>query len=327
MKWARWMALFTGISQTVGLAGVVLCMGVGACFAYMGEMSVGAIIAFVQLSNHIVYPFTQFPNQLGQLQLGRIAIERILHLLLAPTEELPEQLIISFDGEAISIENLSFSYEDKAIFENLNAEFHRDEITGVIGSSGSGKSTLLQLILALYLPHEGRIILRGAEDAEGLQLRNHIAYVPQDHILFSGTVAENIRYNNVEASIEDVHIAARQANADEFIRNLLDGYDTLLYENGKNLSIGQAQRIAIARAILKDSPVLVLDEPTASVDAKSEELILNALHAQKQGKIIIMVTHKADSKNICDHIVNLDNWKKFSSEEHFNPVKQNQAQI
>jgi len=181
----------------------------------------------------------------------------------------------------------------------------------VIGPTGSGKTTLSSLILRFFDPGEGRITLDGVDLREYkiADLRNQFAVVLQDTVLFSTSIAENIRFAKPEASMEEVVAASRAANAHGFVTSLPDGYDTLVGERGMKLSGGERQRISIARAFLKDAPILILDEPTSALDVNTETQILNSIQALMKGRTTLMIAHRASTLRNCDMIVILENGK------------------
>ncbi len=222
----------------------------------------------------------------------------------------------SAEGEAaflspeITFENVSFAYDRgrRPALEQVSFTLKAGETLGLVGSSGAGKSTVVWLILRFYDPQQGRVLL-GGQDLRELPLdylRRHVAVVTQDTYLFHGTVAENLRFGNPEASQEELEAAARAANAHEFIKDLPQGYDTVVGERAVRLSGGQKQRVAIARALLKDAPVLVLDEALSSVDAENEAVIQEALDRLMHGRTTLVIAHRLSSVVNADRILVLE---------------------
>ena len=212
-------------------------------------------------------------------------------------------------GAAVSFDDVTFRYEKGSpVFQDFSLDISSGEKVGLVGVSGSGKSTLTKLLLRFVLPQGGTIRI-GGRDIMGLgeeDLRETIAYVPQDTALFHRSIAENIGYGRPKSSREKIMEAAKKAHADEFIASLPQGYDTLVGERGVKLSGGQRQRIAIARAILKNAPILVLDEATSSLDSESEHAIQASLDDLMRGKTALVIAHRLSTVRKLDRIVVLD---------------------
>ncbi len=216
----------------------------------------------------------------------------------------------------ISIEQMSFQHGDtkegeaaEPLFDNFSLHIKQNQKIGLVGVSGSGKSTLAKLLLRFYDVQKGKITIDGQDIARVTQdsLHENIAYVPQEPLLFHRSISENIAYARPEASEEEIRSAAKKANALEFIEGLKDGFDTLVGERGVKLSGGQRQRIAIARAILKDAPILILDEATSALDSESEKLIQDALTKLMKGRTSIVIAHRLSTIAALDRIIVLDN--------------------
>lgn len=208
---------------------------------------------------------------------------------------------------SLQFEDVSFRYPRAAGFalKDVSFKLSDGERIGIVGKSGAGKSTLMWLIQRLYDPTSGRILLNGFDLRELTlaQLRAQIAVVAQDTYLFNGTVADNLRLGKADATHQELEAASQAANAHEFIERLPDGYDTPIGERGVRLSGGQRQRIAIARALLRDAPILILDEATSSVDAENEALIQEALERLTQGRLTLIMAHRLSSVIDADHIL------------------------
>ena len=210
-------------------------------------------------------------------------------------------------GSAPNMDAESEPVEAEAVLEGVDAVFQKGKITGLVGKSGSGKSTLLKLLIGLYAPHRGSISLNHDDGSHsGVEIMPHIAYVPPTDYLFSGTVLENIIMSEKEPRMDDVKKAARDANILDYIETLPQGFDTVIGESGGTVSSGQAQRIAIARAIYKKSPVLVFDEPTANLDADSIEKFQSTIKKLSDDKICIVVTHDESTMTVCDKVYTLE---------------------
>ncbi|HEU4914638.1 MAG TPA: ABC transporter ATP-binding protein [Candidatus Saccharimonadales bacterium] len=228
----------------------------------------------------------------------------------------------------ISFDNVDFAYKDTSatdsVFAGLQLSIKSGEKIGLVGQSGGGKSTLTRLLLRFEDINDGQILIDGQNIAEVTQssLRQAISYVPQEPLLFHRTIRENIAYGDWDASLEDVQKAAKKAHAHEFIQGLQDGYDTIVGERGVKLSGGQRQRIAIARAILKNAPLLILDEATSALDSESEVLIQEALWDLMKGRTTIVIAHRLSTIQKMDRIIVLDDGKIVEQGSHKELVKQ-----
>jgi ATP-binding cassette subfamily B protein/subfamily B ATP-binding cassette protein MsbA len=210
----------------------------------------------------------------------------------------------------VEFQNVTFQYpgaEEPALTE-VSFAAHPGEVTAIIGGTGSGKSTLVGLIPRFYDPTEGRVLIDGFDvrDFQVQSVRQQVSVVLQDSFLFPMSIAENIAYGRPGASREEVEAAARVANADAFVRALVDGYDTVVGERGATLSGGERQRIAIARAVLKDAPIMILDEPTSALDARTERELLEALDRLMVGRTTLVIAHRLSTIRNADRIVTLD---------------------
>ncbi len=252
----------------------------------------------MQLLNHLTWPFRGFAQVWAGLQSSLAAAERVFEILEKPVEleRLPECLPAPRPiRSGLSFRGVVFSYDGtRPVLDTVDLDVPAGRVTAVVGSSGAGKSTLFYLILGLYRPQAGEIRIDGdlLWELDPAELRSRIAVVPQDTYLFTGTVRENIAYGCPGASFDAVVAAAQAANAHEFIMQLPNGYDTEVGERGARLSIGQRQRIAIARALLKDAPLLLLDEATSALDTESELAIKQALDRLMAGRTTLVIAHR-----------------------------------
>src|SRR5215210_1950459 len=216
--------------------------------------------------------------------------------MLRRITEKPNAMPLSRARGAMSFQNVSFSYdgEEPAVLQNISFEVSPGTRVGIAGPSGTGKTTLVSLLTRFYDPTSGRITLDGVDvrDYKLADLRNQFAIALQEPVLFSSSVGENIAYANPDATSEEIVAAAKAANAHEFITNLPEGYDTLVGERGMRLSGGERQRISLARAFLRDSPILILDEPTSSVDVATQATIMEAMERLMRGRTTIMIAHR-----------------------------------
>lgn len=243
----------------------------------------------------------------SQLKQGAAAAERIEFILHEPDDMIDAPRSASFVAprEAIRFENLYFAYGEEPVLKNVDVSIPVGQVVALVGPSGAGKSTFAQLIPRFYDPQSGAITFDGSDIRKFAKkdLRNSIAVVPQTPMLFQGTIAENIRVGRENASDEQVREAALKAHADEFIRMLPEGYETQVGERGDLLSGGQRQRIAIARAFLKDAPILILDEATSALDSESEAMVQQALADLVRGRTTFIIAHRFSTITIADRVL------------------------
>ena len=307
----RVSAAFVPLIRIVILFGFTATLLYGGMEAAEGRLSVGTYSVLVFLTQRLLWPLTRLGETLDQYQRAMASTNRVMSLLDTPFEVHPgtRPLRISEVRGAIEIENVTFRYDGGSpVLRDVSLSIAAGETLGVVGSTGSGKSTLVKLLLRLYPVEEGRITLDGTPTKEiRLEaLRGVIGLVSQDVFLFHGTVRENIVYGSWSATAEEVERAARLAEAHEFVEHLPAGYETIVGERGQKLSGGQRQRIAIARAILKDPPVLVLDEATSAVDNETEAAIQRSLDRISRDRTTIAVAHRLSTIRSADRICVLE---------------------
>lgn len=318
----RLRAGLSAVTYALALLMFLLALGVGAVYVTNGLITVGGLIAFVNLLNRVVAPFGDLAHIWGSFQKSLAAADRVFQILDEPVE-LQELPVPQPAGRALekglTLERLTFSYDGgRNVLDGIDLHIPAGKITAIVGPSGAGKSTLFKLILGLYKPSSGSIRFDGVEIAAMApsELRSLIAFVPQDPVLFQGTVFENIAYGRPGASREDVIRAARLANAHDFIAELPQGYYTEIGERGTRLSGGQKQRIAIARSILKDAPILLLDEATSALDSQSEAAVQSALDRLMVGRTTLVIAHRLSTVHNADFIVVLDEGKVVETGTH-----------
>jgi len=313
MKLGKWegLTIFFGsmIANLMFMGGI----GIGAFFVLRGEATVGTLIAIIQLLNYVVNPVANFAGTIAQVSQATASSGRIGTIYDLPADK--DALSVSpVDAVELAVKNISFSYSNEEngnlvnILNNINVSFHKGCVTGIAGQSGSGKSTLLKVLIGLYTPSQGIIELKHTSGTLiGEEIMPQIAYVPPVDYLFSETVLENIIMSEKEPRMDDVKIAATGANILEFIESMPKGFNTEIGESGGTVSSGQAQRLAIARAIYKHSPVVVFDEPTANLDVESIEKFQSAVRFLAKDKICIIVTHDVSTIGVCDKVYMLEN--------------------
>ena len=302
------------LQQMAGLAIIVF----GARLVIAGELSVGALIAANLLGSRAIAPMRQVVSAWNQLQEVRAAFRRLDDIMDEPVEAEPGDRLpaLAFAGE-IAFENVRFGYgPDLApAVDGLDLVIERGEVVCIMGPSGSGKSTLIKLALGLYQPEAGRILIDGTDIAHvsPASLRRQIGVVPQEIQLFAGTVRDNISIGTPGIDHAKVVDAARLAGADDFIQRLPHGYDTVLGERGGGLSVGQRQLICIARALVREPTMLIMDEPTGALDAASEAGLLRRLKELAGSRTIVIVSHRSAPAAIADRIAVLVEGKVVAS--------------
>ncbi|MCL4146022.1 UNVERIFIED_CONTAM: hypothetical protein GTU68_013054 [Idotea baltica] len=232
--------------------------------------------------------------------------------------ESPDAVALTVSGGGIRFDGVSFTYADTPAVNDVSLEVAPNSVTALVGPSGAGKSTVMSLIERFADPQEGHVTIDGT-DIRGVtlaSLRDHIAFVSQDTFLFDGTVRENIAFGRDGASDAEIEEAAKNANADEFIRAMRGGYDAPVGTDGDNLSGGQRQRLAIARAMLRDAPILLLDEATSALDAQSEAKVQEALERLMQGRTTLVIAHRLSTIRKADMIHVMDEGRVVQSGDH-----------
>jgi subfamily B ATP-binding cassette protein MsbA len=264
----------------------------------VGRMAAGDMLQFVGALVLAINPINRFATYIADLSKGLVGANRVFEILDLPVErdDATDAIVPkSIDG-AISFQNVTFTYasSNAPVLRDLSGEIKAGEIVALVGPSGAGKTTIVNLVPRFYEPEAGRIALDGIDIAriKLTALRGAIAIVPQEALLFSGTVGENIRYGRLDATRPEIEMAAREANAEEFILDLPQGYDTPVGDRGVRLSGGQRQRISIARAVLRDPRILILDEATSALDSHSERLIEAALDQFLPGRTTLIIAHR-----------------------------------
>src|SRR5213593_1118405 len=302
-----------GITDTGMAVGAVVALGLGAWRVREGEMTLGALLVVLMLGVEVFRPLRELRVVLHQGMLGLSAAGGIMQILEAQpkvSDRAPPFLDTASLSPIVAFEDVRFSYPGgrRVAHDGLSFEVKAGERVGIVGPSGAGKSTVARLLLRFYDPERGRVTIGGRDIRELTldQLRGLIAVVSQDTYLFHGTVEENLRMGKPDATPAELQAAARAANAEEFIARLPQGYQTVVGERGVRLAGGQRQRIAIARALLRDAPILILDEALSSVDAESEAIIQQALDRLMEGRTTLVFAHRLSSVVSADRILVLE---------------------
>jgi ATP-binding cassette, subfamily B, bacterial MsbA len=313
LRRARVRAAFVPTIIAAMFIGIAIVMWYGSYLLQTGQLRWGDFVTFLLLTALVAGSIGGFTGLYSQLQEAIGASRRIFELL-DTTSDLPETTsptTLEKVSGRVTFDNVSFRYGDRGedwVLRNLQLEARPGQVIALVGPSGAGKSTLITLIPRFYDPIEGRILLDDTDirDLELHNLRSNIGIVPQETQLFSGTIAENIRYGRPNASDTEVIEAARAANAHEFITGFPDAYKTIVGERGVKLSGGQRQRVAIARALLKNPRILILDEATSSLDSESESLVQEALETLMQGRTTFVIAHRLSTIRNADRILVLE---------------------
>ena len=291
--------------------GTAAALYVGVTHVQAGLITLGELLLVLAYLAQLYSPLTTISRKAARLQNYLASAERAFALLdeLPEVEERPDARPLDRATGAIEFDHVTFGYEgDQPVLRDVRLVVPPGTRVGIRGTTGVGKTTLVSLLSRFYDPTEGRILLDGVDMADYrlADLRNQFAIVLQEPLLFSTSIAENIAYGRPGASHEEIAAAAEAAGAADFIERLPDGYDTLVGERGMRFSGGERQRISIARAFLKDAPILILDEPTSSVDIKTEAAILGALDDLMRGRTAFMIAHRASTLALCDVLVRVD---------------------
>jgi len=291
---------------------VALCTAIvlwrGAALILAGAMTVGALTVYLSYLSKFFKPVKDLATTTNAIAQAAVGVERI-RAILDTDIIIPEKAAAiearNFQGD-ILFDHVAFGYSvDSKVLGDVNFHIKPGQFVGVVGPTGSGKSTLVGLIPRFYDPTAGSVIIDGRDvrDYSLHSLREQIGYVLQDTVLFRGTILENIAFGRPGATREEIVDAARLANADEFISRMPKGYDTMVGERGSTLSGGQRQRIGIARVMVRNSPILLLDEPTAALDSESEKLVIDALEKLMKGRTVVTIAHRLSTIRNADQII------------------------
>lgn len=284
---------------------------VGASHAFSGKISTGELIVFLAYLQMLYTPLQTLSYSSWSVGWAVAGAQRVFDILDTPEDihDAPGAQVLKRARGRIEFRDVGFAYEsEQPVFSHLCLEVAAGETVAIVGTSGVGKTTLLSLILRFYDPTEGAILLDGLDirDIQLRSLRENVSIVLQDTLLLGSTIEENIAYGRLTASFDEIVEASKAAGADEFIRRLPQGYKTEVGERGVRLSVGQRQRIAIARAFLKDAPILILDEPTSALDLRTEAAVVENLERLMQGRTTFIVTHRLSLARKASKVVALN---------------------
>jgi ATP-binding cassette, subfamily B, bacterial MsbA len=308
-------AISSPLMDVFGAVGIALLLNLGRNQVKHGEMTPGIFVAFITAVFSLYNPvrkFAQFNNNFQQALGASSEIFKFIDVE-DDVREKPHAKRLPAFAHTVQFDHVSFTYggdeADTLVLHDINLEVRRGEVVAIVGSSGSGKSTLVHLIPRFFDATQGRLLIDGYDvrDVTLVSLREQVGIVTQETVLFNDTVRNNIAYAQPHVTLKEVEAAARAALAHEFIQSLPAGYDEVIGERGVRLSGGERQRIAIARAILKNAPILILDEATSALDSESEALVQSALHNLMSGRTVFVIAHRLSTVRRADRIVVIEN--------------------
>ncbi len=308
LKTRRLKALVSPVVSIVVTLCLALVLWKGSSLVLAGVMTVGSLTVLITYLTKFFSPVKDLAKMTNAVAQATVALERIQQILSTDDviPEKPNALVPQKLNGEIIFDNVSFGYNHSVtVLKNINLKINPGERIGICGQTGCGKSTIAGLISRFYDPSGGKILIDEIDitDYNLEALRKQVGFVLQDTFLFYGSVAENIAYGKPAATEEEIRNAARLADAEEFILKMPEGYNTLVGERGLTLSGGQRQRIGIARAVIRNSPILVLDEPTSALDSESEKIVIDALEKLMEGKTVITIAHRLSTIRNSDRII------------------------
>ncbi len=318
------MGPLMNVLNNIGFAIVALS---GGWLAVKQIITIGTIAAFINYTRQFTRPLNELANQINTIQSAIASAERLFEIMDEPPEppDPPDAIELKSVKGDVEFRNVSFSYKsDEAVLKNISFHAHPGQTIALVGPTGAGKSSIINLLARFYDPDSGDIFIDGynIQKITRKSLRSSLGIVLQDTYLFSESVKDNIRYGRLDATDEEVKAAARLANAEQFILNLPQGYDTILSEDGGDLSQGQRQLLAIARAILADPAILILDEATSSVDTRTEQHIQEAMYKLMKGRTSFVIAHRLSTIRKADMILVIDDGEIIERGNHVQLLKQ-----
>jgi ATP-binding cassette subfamily B protein len=314
-------SLFSVAVTVVTLAGTALVLIVGGLHVLDGRLTVGSLLVVIAYLAAVYNPISAIAHTTGSLQQAIVSARRVSEIfaLTPETFDALDALDASSVAGHVRFESVSFSYDgSRQVLEDVSFEAHPDELIALVGITGAGKTTIASLVPRFFEPTHGRVLVDDVDVSRYSlrSLRERIALVPQQPVLFSSTIADNIRYGRLQASDEEVEAAARAAQLHDVIEQLPDGYQTPVAEAGATLSGGERQRLGIARALVKNAPILILDEPTSSLDALSEAAVFEALRRLRRGRTTIVIAHRLSTIRNATRIIVLHEGRIVAQGRH-----------
>ncbi|MEQ1575395.1 MAG: ABC transporter ATP-binding protein [Vicinamibacterales bacterium] len=322
-------SVFSVVVTAITLGGTALVLAVGGVHVLRGELSVGSLLVVIAYLAAVYNPLSSIAHTTGSLQNALASARRVRAVLGLPREGLDRADAVDAVALAgdVRFEDVGFAYDEgRPILDGISFSARPGEMVALVGLTGAGKTTVASLIPRFYEPTRGRITIDGVDVARYRigSLREQVALVLQEPTLFGGTIADNIRYGRLDATEAEVEHAARAAHAHDFIARLPKGYQTTVAEAGGSLSGGERQRLSIARAVLKNAPILILDEPTSSLDALSEEAVFEALRRLRVGRTTIVIAHRLSTIRDADRILVLHDGRILAQGTHGELLAENE---
>lgn len=329
VKLTRISAFGAPLTELLGvLAGALILWYGGRQILSGGSLTTSTFLLFILAAFSMMDPIKKLSQANMEIQQGLAAAQRLFEIIDMPPAiaDKPNALVISSISKSVKYENVGFTYGKREFkLENIDFELEKGEILALVGPSGGGKSTIVDLLPRFYDPTDGRITIDGTDirDISLSSLRSMMGIVTQETILFNDTIANNIAYGKMDTPIDKIKEVARTAFADEFILKMPNGYDTIIGDRGVKLSGGQKQRLAIARALLKDPPILIFDEATSALDTESEILIQKAIDNLLTGRTVIVIAHRLSTIRGSSQILMINNGKIVERGTHADLLNQN----
>ena len=318
--WSKYSAIFSSFSQIAYLGSIIITIFLGI----KGQITVGEFSSFVAYIGLITNPLVNISNNVGQLQQCMVCANRLFTFINTNNVITDKQDALSIHGQPhLHIDNVSLTMDEKPILKNITLDLPYGKRLGIMGKTGSGKSSLLKVMARFYETTKGAVMINGT-DIKNQKLddvRRQFGYVMQDVFLYSNTIDANIAFYNPDTSNEEVIKAAAAAQANDFITKLPQGYNTIVGERGVGLSGGQKQRVSIARALLKNAPILLLDDATSALDLETERKIVQSLNNEYSGKTVVISAHRAASVKFCDEIIYLEDGEIVERGTHEELIK------
>ena len=321
LKSVKRMAAIGPLGEFVGVACMAIVLWFGGKEVLEGNLSAGAFVAFLAALLSLIKPFKRLSRLYGINQQAMAAITRVFSIIdTEPTvKDRPGAIELSQFKDFIEMKQVSFSYDkEPPVLKDINIQLAKGKILAIVGSSGAGKSTLVGLLPRFYDPDDGEVLIDGKDvrDFNIASLRENVGIVTQETILFNDSVRNNIAFGKPDADIDDIIKAAKAANAHDFITRMPQGYDTSIGDRGMRISGGEKQRIAIARALFKDPPILILDEATSQLDTESERLVQEAIDRLMAHRTVFVIAHRLSTVEHADNIVVLEKGRIVESGTH-----------
>ncbi len=326
---SRRKELGSPMSETMGVIVVCMILWYGGKLIFSGQSSLTGpfFLTYIGLFYMIINPIKNLSTALNNVQKGAAALDRIEHLLNADNTitDKPDAKSVSTFNQSIELKNVRFAYGDKVILDNINLTIQKGKTIALVGPSGAGKSTLADLIPRFHDVTAGEILIDGVnvKDYKLFDLRKQMGVVSQEPILFNDTIYNNITLGTGGATPEQVHEAAKIANAHNFILQKPDGYETVVGDRGAKLSGGERQRVTIARAVLKNPPILILDEATSSLDTESERIVQDAINTLMKNRTCVVIAHRLSTVQHADEIIVLEKGKVMERGTHNELIAKN----